>query len=350
MAIQRKPAVSLPSDASELEADEVADEVMRGNVAYAAGPIPTRISRACASREHQMQVERAFPSEDAHDAGGVEAIVQHGLSGGRPLDEAVRSHFEPLFGADFGAVRVHTDGRAAASARAMNALAYTRGRDIVFGEGRYAPESHEGRRLLAHELTHTIQQGHAPTSSKARGATSGASPGAAGSVVQRYRVPFAPTAGCAQVVNWINTSGPYAATSGAARTRTPLIASWGRPVVSGTAPNFIVTTPNVSVRRQQIAPDMPQWSPQDPKVKQVWNAAMAKLRAHEAEHEAKGDNYAMLAEMNLALASVQVSAPDQARAIALARPQFAALFQAWVRKLQASHDSIDPYRVSIACP
>jgi len=65
---------------------------------------------------------------------------------------------EPRFGQDFSGIRVHTDARAAESARTVNALAYTVGRDVVFGMGQYAPGTGEGRRLLAHELTHTIQQ------------------------------------------------------------------------------------------------------------------------------------------------------------------------------------------------
>jgi hypothetical protein len=79
-------------------------------------------------------------------------------SPGRPLDAATRVFMESRFGHDFGRVRVHTDLKAAQSARAVNALAYTVGADIVFGSGQYHPEGIEGRRLLAHELVHTIQQ------------------------------------------------------------------------------------------------------------------------------------------------------------------------------------------------
>jgi hypothetical protein len=79
-------------------------------------------------------------------------------SSGAPLDAATRAFFEPRFGHDFSRVRVHTDERAAQSARAVNALAYTLGGDVVFAAGRYAPETQAGRRLLAHELVHTIQQ------------------------------------------------------------------------------------------------------------------------------------------------------------------------------------------------
>jgi hypothetical protein len=79
-------------------------------------------------------------------------------SPGQPLDAATRAFFEPRFGYDFSQVRVHTDAKAAESARVVNALAYTVGRDVVIGAGRYSPLSPAGQRLLAHELTHVIQQ------------------------------------------------------------------------------------------------------------------------------------------------------------------------------------------------
>ncbi len=77
---------------------------------------------------------------------------------GQPLDPATRDFMERRLGHDFGPVRVHTDAKAAESARAVNALAYTVGRDIAFGTGRYAPRTSEGRRLVAHELAHVVQQ------------------------------------------------------------------------------------------------------------------------------------------------------------------------------------------------
>jgi len=77
---------------------------------------------------------------------------------GRPLDSAVREFMEPRFGHDFSRVRVHTDGGAANAAQAVQARAFTDGRNIVFGSGEYAPSTREGKRLLAHELTHVVQQ------------------------------------------------------------------------------------------------------------------------------------------------------------------------------------------------
>lgn len=82
-------------------------------------------------------------------------------SSGRPLDTATRAFFESRFGHDFGRVRVHTDERAGQSARNVNAHAYTVGHDIVFNAGKFSPATQEGQRLLAHELTHVVQQGGA---------------------------------------------------------------------------------------------------------------------------------------------------------------------------------------------
>lgn len=89
----------------------------------------------------------------------IPAIVHEVLrSSGQPLDRATRTYFEPRFGQDFSQVRVHVDAGAVASARAINAFAYTAGQHVVFGQSQYAPGTVEGKRLLAHELTHTVQQ------------------------------------------------------------------------------------------------------------------------------------------------------------------------------------------------
>jgi uncharacterized protein DUF4157 len=93
--------------------------------------------------------------------GTVPPIVHQVLrSSGQPLDASTRAFMELRFGHNFSQVRVHTDAQAAESARAVSALAYTVGRRVVFAGGQYAPSTSKGRRLLAHELVHTIQQGH----------------------------------------------------------------------------------------------------------------------------------------------------------------------------------------------
>jgi len=88
----------------------------------------------------------------------LDSIIGGQNGGGQPLDPATREFFSARFGHDFANVRVHADAEAAESARAVNALAYTVGRDVVFGAGQYAPGTQTGQQLLAHELTHVVQQ------------------------------------------------------------------------------------------------------------------------------------------------------------------------------------------------
>ena len=88
--------------------------------------------------------------------------IQGVRGGGAPLPAGVRGFMETRFGHDFGRVRVHTGGRAEAAARSLQARAFTLGRDVVFAAGQFAADSAGGRRLIAHELAHVIQQGQAP--------------------------------------------------------------------------------------------------------------------------------------------------------------------------------------------
>ena len=102
----------------------------------------------------QRNAEIAYSNEqDA--APEVESVIS---SSGHPLDRETRRYMESRIGFDFSKVRIHTDSRAAASAKSLNARAYTVGNNIVFGPGRFAPQTSEGRHLLAHELTHVVQQ------------------------------------------------------------------------------------------------------------------------------------------------------------------------------------------------
>jgi Domain of unknown function (DUF4157) len=118
-----------------------------------ATPTPISVSAG----EEPLQRAAVVPQ---HELNGVPPIVNEVLqSSGQPLDAETRAFMEPRFGHDFGQVRVHTDERAVESAEAVNALAYTVGKDVVFGASQYAPTTTEGKRMLAHELAHSIQQG-----------------------------------------------------------------------------------------------------------------------------------------------------------------------------------------------
>jgi hypothetical protein len=213
LAIQPKLAVGAPDDPFEKEADRVADHVMRmpepdgaglpfavlsvsriqRRCAACSGPIEEpedgmqrTIQRKCAAcaaaekigtqfdcdgNDEDKSVQRRADTAangyesgaNGHDgsrplAGKAADRIRALQGGGAPLSRSARNYFEPRFGHDFGAVRIHTGGSAAESARELGAQAYTLGRDIVFGSGRFAPTTHDGRRLLAHELTHVVQQ------------------------------------------------------------------------------------------------------------------------------------------------------------------------------------------------
>jgi hypothetical protein len=113
-----------------------------------------------ADSHHESTVLRAARTAESEQPIEAPAIVKDVLrSPGQPLDQSTRALMEQRFGHDFSQVRVHTDARASDSADAVNARAYTVGRDVAFGRHEYAPGSVEGQRLLAHELTHVVQQG-----------------------------------------------------------------------------------------------------------------------------------------------------------------------------------------------
>jgi hypothetical protein len=107
------------------------------------------------AQEQKLQKSSSGPSRSATAPSVVNQVLN---SPGRALDTPTRSFMEPRFGRDFSGVRVHTDSRAAESARAVDAHAYTVGQHIVFDQGKYDPDSRCGRHLLAHELAHTVQQ------------------------------------------------------------------------------------------------------------------------------------------------------------------------------------------------
>lgn len=176
LRIQAKLQVSQPGDRLEQEADQVAEAVMRmpapPSPLSAAVGIQRRcagcteggehVCEECSEDEEEIQSKQA-PGHTLSLTPQVEAHIESLRGGGQPLPNSVRSFFEPRFGRDFSGVRVHSDPRANEAASALHARAFTRGRDIVFGAGQYAPESAEGQRLLAHELAHVGQQSMSST-------------------------------------------------------------------------------------------------------------------------------------------------------------------------------------------
>jgi hypothetical protein len=110
----------------------------------------------------EEEEETAQAKVDGGSAPPFSPSLESGISsirgGGQPLSESTRSFFEPCFGADFSSFRVHNDSNASQLASSINAKAFTFRKDVVFGSGQHEPETSEGKKLMAHELTHVVQQ------------------------------------------------------------------------------------------------------------------------------------------------------------------------------------------------
>lgn len=143
--LQTKLTISSPADRFEQEADRVAEKVLTKSAHADVGTAPQRIHRYTAQATGQVNTAPA----------NLDDIL---ASTGSSLDPALREDMEQRFGRDFSGVRLHSGGAAEQSALDVNAHAYTVGQHMVFGAGRFAPGTHEGRRLIAHELTHVVQQ------------------------------------------------------------------------------------------------------------------------------------------------------------------------------------------------
>lgn len=182
--IQPKLSVGPADDPLEHEADRIADQIMQKPASeLSVGVSRVQVSRKCAACEEDervqaLQTKRAGPPVAADQ--GLGKVPEVLSSPGRPLDPASRAYFAPRFGRDFSQVRIYDGAEAAASARAIGARAYTVGSNIIFGNGEYAPQTAEGAKLIAHELTHVVQQcGPQPLDGKFAGQpeTSRAPPG-----------------------------------------------------------------------------------------------------------------------------------------------------------------------------
>ncbi|MEN8177723.1 MAG: DUF4157 domain-containing protein [Pseudomonadota bacterium] len=170
--LQAKLRISTPGDAFEREADRVAEQVMRmqvpqpssaigkssqTNSALPHGGTIQRICATCAEEEALIQTKTtgvSTPEVTPAISNGIRALK----GGGRSISKSEQHFFGPRIGADFSNVRVHDDMRAATLARSINARAFTIGHNVVFGAGEYSSGTSSGRKLLAHELTHVVQQ------------------------------------------------------------------------------------------------------------------------------------------------------------------------------------------------
>jgi len=168
--------VNEPDDKYEREAERVADAVMRmpdpESTVGTQEEVPSgRVQRMCprCQRRHrqgkplnceecEQELQRKQEAGDVPVAGGVDQAAVVTREPGKPLLDRTKSFFEERMGRDFGDVRIHTGGKADRAARSIDAQAFTLGNDMVFQSNVYQPGTREGKRLLAHELTHVVQQ------------------------------------------------------------------------------------------------------------------------------------------------------------------------------------------------
>ncbi|NIJ54693.1 eCIS core domain-containing protein [Dyadobacter arcticus] len=171
--IQPKLTIGDSNDHFEQQADRVADHVMSMSATHdpTSGGSDARIQRKCATCAHEEEHLQRKPfnitpiiqTTGAQGAGDASSFVSGQIAsvrgGGSPMNERTRSFMESRFGSDFSSVKIHTDSTAIQLSQELNAQAFTVGNDVFFNRGKYNPESNAGKHLLAHELTHTLQQG-----------------------------------------------------------------------------------------------------------------------------------------------------------------------------------------------
>ncbi len=165
--IQAKLTVNAPGDRYEREADAMADRIMRmpydkSPIQLTQGMLASSVQRKCTHCEEEELLTKPLMRKEEGGGFSVSSGLTSQLSaskgGGSPLPGRTRSFMENAFSTDFSQVRVHTDGQAAEMNSGIHARAFTHGNDIYFNKGQYQPESSEGKHLLAHELTHVVQQ------------------------------------------------------------------------------------------------------------------------------------------------------------------------------------------------
>ncbi len=185
--IQAKLTINQPGDIYEQEADRVADQVVQRLAMPSSQPAtplssttarsPEAIQTKCADCEQEEKLQRkeeegpeeseeiqrkenaASPAQPGDEAGSdFSSRLQSSKGGGSPLPENTRTDMESALGADLSGVRIHTGSEAAGMSKTINAQAFTHGSDVYFNEGKFDAGSTDGKRLLAHELVHTVQQ------------------------------------------------------------------------------------------------------------------------------------------------------------------------------------------------
>lgn len=173
-AIQKKISVGSANDSYEAEADDMANKVMRMRKPsnHNFTPSGATLQKKCAACDQETTIQKKALAENItpliqrasnSEKGGlapihIESQINNSRGRGSIMDHGTKNFMESRFGTDFSDVKIHTGSQAIQMSRELNAQAFTIGNDIYFDEGKYSPNSDSGKHLLAHELTHTVQQ------------------------------------------------------------------------------------------------------------------------------------------------------------------------------------------------
>jgi len=298
---------------------------------------------------------------------------------GQRLDQQTRALFEPRFGHDFSKVRVHADAKAAESAKAVNALAYTVGHDIVFGHGQFSPNTNQGQWLLAHELTHAVQQWPGMTQrdfairedrseSREQSANQTAHAVLAGEQIaqslagtssppslQCYRVPS--SLECNEVVDWLDSNSPYAPEW--AQTACNYQFNGGLQTQRTTLADGSVQIRARGNNRSRVAVncprDMPSWSPsRRPNIaaeRAAWSRMLEAIGAHEQEHRKIGRDWRTELQNRFQGTDITVTGADAAEAQSQLQERVTEMQQQWTAEAQTAQSAIDPFQGAVlTCP
>ena len=358
--VQTKLTVNQPGDAHEQEADKMAEHVVQRaqmkpdeeKVQRKARHEDDDMVRRKARHEEEKLQKKGMKEEEkpiqkqAAAAGAVPPaavpVAAQRLSAtkgqGSALPAATLREMGQAFGHDFRNVRIHTTSQAEELSQDLRAQAFTNGQDVYFGSGKYNPETTDGKRLLAHELTHVVQQNGQPAEQ-----------------LQRYPVPG--NLACADVTDWLDSNSPYApewaetkctySFHGQVRVRFQTLPRGNvRATVSG--------SPKLSISKASPI-DSPTWSPTARPNRNAevaaWAATKSTLLAHEQRHVQIGEQQRAVMQANFRTLNITVTGTDQADAQAQAQQQVSSLQQQWAADAQAAQDVIDPFRgATLACP
>lgn len=366
--VQPKLTVNQPGDAHEQEADKMADHVVQR---AAMKPDDEKIQRRAKHEEEdhvqrkpddekiqkkdakedekpiqkkdekveKMPVQKKAAVAAAPSAAPVSAHQLNATKGqGSPLPASTQAEMAQAFGHDFRNVRIHTTSQAEQLSQALRAQAFTHGKDVYFNRGNFNPETTEGKRLLAHELTHVVQQNATDLP-----------------VVQRYAVPA--SLPCTDVVDWLNTNSPYAPEW--AETRCTYSFNGQLRVQFETLADNTVRATATGSPRLSVAKtcpiDGPTWSPSarpnQAAERAAWQSMKSTLNAHEQQHRQIGEQQRVVLQTNYRAVNLTATGSDRADALAQLQQQVSALQQQWVQDAQAAQDAIDPFRGAVlSCP